>query len=87
VRWAGQISHNSPCAKQSGHLSLSAGDYAGMYRERNLEGGHVIKLGPRNDEAAKEALQAWPGEAHISSTMYGSKAELYERWPSDWWWH
>lgn len=24
-------------------------------------GGHVIKLGPGNDEAAKEALAAWPG--------------------------
>lgn len=27
----------------------------------HLEGGHVIKLGPGNDTAAKEALAAWPG--------------------------
>ena len=27
----------------------------------SLEGGHVIKLGPGNDDAALEALRAWPG--------------------------
>lgn len=32
-----------------------------MYRQHNLRGGHIIKLGPGNDDAAKEALQAWPG--------------------------
>jgi hypothetical protein len=26
-----------------------------------LEGGHLIKLGPGNDEAAKDALRTWPG--------------------------
>lgn len=28
-----------------------------------MEGGHLIKLGPGNDEAAKDALRAWPGPA------------------------
>jgi hypothetical protein len=32
-----------------------------LYREHELLGGHVIKLGPNNDTAAKEALAAWPG--------------------------
>jgi phosphoribosylformimino-5-aminoimidazole carboxamide ribotide isomerase len=35
--------------------------FAELYRKNNLTGGHVIKLGPGNDDAAKEALQAWPG--------------------------
>jgi hypothetical protein len=35
--------------------------YASLYREHALLGGHVIKLGPNNDEAAREALAAWPG--------------------------
>ena len=35
--------------------------YAELYRSDNLTGGHVIKLGPGNDEAAKRALAAWPG--------------------------
>jgi phosphoribosylformimino-5-aminoimidazole carboxamide ribotide isomerase len=53
-----------------GILSQSPGDFARLYREHKLEGGHVIKLGPRNDAAAKEALSAWPGQAaHIPCCM------------------
>lgn len=39
----------------------SAGEFAETYRKNNLTGAHVIKLGPGNDAAAKEALAAWPG--------------------------
>ena len=34
--------------------------YAQLYREHELTGGHVIKLGPGNDAAAKSALRAYP---------------------------
>lgn len=34
--------------------------YAALYAQHGLRGGHVIKLGPGNDEAATEALRAWP---------------------------
>lgn len=43
----------------------SASFFAGMYRRDNLTGGHIIKLGPGNDDAAKEALQAWPGGMQV----------------------
>jgi phosphoribosylformimino-5-aminoimidazole carboxamide ribotide isomerase len=33
--------------------------YADLYKQHNLAGAHVIMLGPGNDEAAKEALNAW----------------------------
>lgn len=36
--------------------------YAKLYRDNELTGAHVIKLGPGNDEAAKECLRAWPGK-------------------------
>lgn len=36
-------------------------DYAGLYHQHGLTGGHIIALGPGNREAALEALQAWPG--------------------------
>ncbi len=36
------------------------GWYAGKYCEDNLVGGHVIRLGPGNDQAAEEALAGWP---------------------------
>jgi hypothetical protein len=42
--------------------SKRAGEFATLYRHHHLRGGHVIKLGPGNDDAAKEALRAWPGE-------------------------
>jgi len=39
--------------------------FAELYRRDNLTGGHIIKLGPGNDDAAKEALSAWPGGMQI----------------------
>ena len=35
--------------------------FAQLYRRDNLCGGHIIKLGQGNDDAAREALAAWPG--------------------------
>jgi phosphoribosylformimino-5-aminoimidazole carboxamide ribotide isomerase len=35
--------------------------YAEKYKRDNLKGGHVIKLGPDNDEQALGALAAYPG--------------------------
>lgn len=51
--------------------------YAGLYRADNLTGGHIIKLGPGNDEAACEALAAWPGGMQIGG---GITAENAGRW-------
>lgn len=34
--------------------------YAELYRDNNLQGGHVIALGPGNKEEALKALAAWP---------------------------
>ena len=56
--------------------SQSSGDFARIYKDNGLEGGHVIKLGPRNDPAAKEALAAWPGPFWCSPTMSGAN-QLY----------
>lgn len=39
--------------------------FAEMYRKDNLTGGHVIQLGPGNDQAASEALMAWPDGLQI----------------------
>lgn len=39
--------------------------YAELYKQHNLEGGHVIMLGPNCSEAAESALQAWPGKLQI----------------------
>ena len=39
--------------------------FAARYRADGLTGGHVIKLGPGNDDAAKAALAAWPDGLHV----------------------
>ncbi|MRI31860.1 phosphoribosylformimino-5-aminoimidazole carboxamide ribotide isomerase [Endozoicomonas sp. OPT23] len=52
----------------------SAGDYANLYRKDNLRGGHIIKLGPDNDEAAREALSAWPGGLQIGGGITAENA-------------
>lgn len=35
--------------------------FARRYRDDGLRGGHVIALGPGNEDAARAALAAWPG--------------------------
>lgn len=35
--------------------------FADLYRRDGLTGGHVIQLGPGNEEAARAALRAYPG--------------------------
>ncbi|MCF7687047.1 MAG: phosphoribosylformimino-5-aminoimidazole carboxamide ribotide isomerase [Cephaloticoccus sp.] len=45
--------------------TLPASHYADLYRQDGLTGGHVIKLGPGNDEAARAALASYPGGLHV----------------------
>ncbi|KAJ7638811.1 Phosphoribosylformimino-5-aminoimidazole carboxamide ribotide isomerase [Roridomyces roridus] len=53
----------------------SAGEFASLYRQHNLEGGHVIKLGPGNDEAARDALRSWPGGLQIGGGINDMNAK------------
>ncbi len=39
--------------------------FAELYKSDGLTGGHVIKLGADNDEAAREALAVWPGGLQV----------------------
>ncbi|MET0261981.1 MAG: phosphoribosylformimino-5-aminoimidazole carboxamide ribotide isomerase [Rariglobus sp.] len=55
----------------------SAGSFAARYRADGLTGGHVIKLGQGNDEAAREALAAFPGGLHIGGGITADNAELW----------
>ncbi len=53
--------------------------YAARYREDGLRGGHVIKLGPGNDEAARSALAAYPGGLQLGGGITaGNAAEWLE---------
>lgn len=48
--------------------------FAELYRRDRLTGGHIIKLGPGNDSAAKEALAAWPGGMQIGGGITSDNA-------------
>ena len=43
---------------------FSSSYYAQMYRRDSLYGGHVIMLGPGNEDAARGAFQAFPQGLH-----------------------
>ncbi|KAI1637221.1 hypothetical protein F4809DRAFT_606007, partial [Biscogniauxia mediterranea] len=54
-----------------------AGHYAALYRDAALEGAHVIMLGPGNDDAAAEALAAWPGHLQVGGGISDQNAALW----------
>lgn len=57
----GTLSDDAAGLRTNFESDQPAGYYAALYREDGLTGGHVIKLGPGNDAAAREALAAYPG--------------------------
>jgi len=48
-----------------------------MYQRDSLTGGHVIMLGPGNEEAAEDALAGWPGGLQLGG---GITVDNAERW-------
>ncbi len=54
--------------------------FAELYRADGLTGGHVIKLGPGNDEAAREALAAWPGGLQVGGGITAENAVQWLDW-------
>lgn len=51
--------------------------YADLYKKHDLRGGHVIMLGPGNDQAAKEALAAWPGGLQVGGGIKDTNAQYW----------
>ncbi|KAG6333436.1 hypothetical protein ID866_5650 [Astraeus odoratus] len=71
----GTLSDSTPETLKTNFVaSQSPGDFARLYRQHNLQGGHVIKLGPGNDSAAREALAAWPGGLQIGGGITDANA-------------
>ncbi len=55
----------------------SAGYFSELYRRDGLQGGHVIQLGGGNQEAAEQALQAWPQGLQIGGGITVDNAQLW----------
>ncbi len=56
---------------------LLAADYARIYKEDSLEGGHVISLGLGNRETALSALRAFPGGLQMGGRVNPDNAVDY----------
>ncbi|MEK3882291.1 phosphoribosylformimino-5-aminoimidazole carboxamide ribotide isomerase [Paenibacillus sp. PL2-23] len=51
--------------------------YAELFKRDKLTGGHVIMLGPGNEEAAKQALRHYPGGLQIGGGIKAENASAY----------
>lgn len=51
--------------------------FAGKFRDDGLRGGHIIMLGKGNEEAAKQALAAWPGGMQIGGGIHAGNASSW----------
>jgi phosphoribosylformimino-5-aminoimidazole carboxamide ribotide isomerase len=51
--------------------------YGELYARDELKGGHLIMLGPDNEEAAKSALSAFPGGLQLGGGIRPCNAEEY----------
>jgi phosphoribosylformimino-5-aminoimidazole carboxamide ribotide isomerase len=75
-----QIVGSSLSDQEQGSLTTNfasdqpAAHYAEMYKADRLFGGHVIMLGPGNEAAASEALQAFPGGLQIGGGITADNA-------------
>src|SRR2546425_13323844 len=62
----GGTMNNDPSKVRANYVSeRSSAWYAELYQRDGLRGGHVIMLGPGNEEAARAALRAFPGGLQI----------------------
>ncbi|PGH15774.1 1-(5-phosphoribosyl)-5-[(5-phosphoribosylamino)methylideneamino] imidazole-4-carboxamide isomerase [Helicocarpus griseus UAMH5409] len=73
----GTLTSNSADLKTNYVSSNPAGHFAKLYKEHDLRGGHVVMLGGGNDEAAREALAAWPGGLQVAGGINDKNARYW----------
>jgi phosphoribosylformimino-5-aminoimidazole carboxamide ribotide isomerase len=49
--------------------------YADLYRKHDLTGGHIVMLGPGNEEQARSALKTWRGGMQIGGGITAENAK------------
>jgi phosphoribosylformimino-5-aminoimidazole carboxamide ribotide isomerase len=74
----GTLSDSSPSTLKTNFTSeLPSSHFSQLYRENNVTGCHVIKLGPGCDAAAEEALAAWPNGLQIGGGITDANAAAW----------
>lgn len=71
----GTLSNTSSDLKTNHVSKLPASHFANLYRELDLTGAHVIMLGPGNEDAAGDALAAWPGALQVGGGINDKNAQ------------
>ena len=71
----GSLRDDGPGPQENFVSEHPAGWFAERFRGDHLTGGHVIKLGPGNDDAARQALAAWPGGLQIGGGIDADNAQ------------
>lgn len=79
----GTLTTTSSDLKTNYTSELPAGHYAQLYKQHGLVGAHVIKLGPGNEEAAKEALATWKGGLQIGGGITDANAQHWMDWGAE----
>lgn len=73
----GTFSEQSSNLKTNYVSQLPAQHFANLYQESELDGAHVIMLGPGNEGAAIEALSSWPGHLQLGGGITSNNAQLW----------
>ena len=73
----GTLSTVSSDLKTNYISQLPASHFAQLYRNNDLTGAHVIMLGLGNEQAAQEALSAWPGALQVGGGINERNAKLW----------
>jgi phosphoribosylformimino-5-aminoimidazole carboxamide ribotide isomerase len=72
------LSDDSPSSVKTNFVATNPPAwFAKLYQKDNLAGGHIIKLGPGNDDAAIEALAAWPSGMQIGGGVSADNAAFW----------
>jgi len=71
------LSQNESELKTNFVSEHSAEWYAELYKKDNLKGGHIIMLGPGNEEAALKALKTYPNGMQIGGGINKENAQKY----------
>lgn len=67
----------SSAAETNFETDESPAYFAKLYQDAGMEGGHVIMLGPGNEEAALDALKQFPGGLQVGGGINPSNAPRF----------
>ena len=71
------LKSSSPDAETNFETDEKSSHFAKLYQEAGMVGGHVIMLGPGNEEAAIEAIEQFPGGLQVGGGINPSNALKY----------